>query len=101
MQPSLSEVQTMVAEIDTDGSGAVDFEEFLQVNMNGRGGGDGCIDPSGGLCWVQSSRCTCSRIGGCWLERVTVMQLLLSVSKTAVRVCWFAPAAARHASRTD
>lgn len=47
MQPSLSEVQTMVAEIDTDGSGAVDFEEFLQVNMNGRGGGRWVYRPLG------------------------------------------------------
>mmetsp|Transcript_1734 Transcript_1734/g.3604 ORF Transcript_1734/g.3604 Transcript_1734/m.3604 type:complete len:158 (-) Transcript_1734:213-686(-) len=31
MTPTLEEVKTMVAEIDTDGNGEVDFEEFLQV----------------------------------------------------------------------
>lgn len=29
--PSMAEVEAMVAEIDIDGSGEVDFEEFLQV----------------------------------------------------------------------
>ena len=31
LHPSMEEVEAMVAEIDTDGNGEVDFEEFLQV----------------------------------------------------------------------
>jgi hypothetical protein len=31
MRPCLDEVEKMIAEIDKDGSGTVDFEEFLQV----------------------------------------------------------------------
>ena len=35
MYPTQEEVEAMVDEIDTDGNGVVDFEEFLQV-MVGR-----------------------------------------------------------------
>ena len=31
MKPTKTEVEKMIAEIDTDGNGTVDFQEFLQV----------------------------------------------------------------------
>ena len=32
MRPRLEEVEKMIADIDKDGSGTVDFQEFLQVS---------------------------------------------------------------------
>lgn len=34
MKTGLDEVQQMISEIDTDSSGTVDFEEFLQVSTH-------------------------------------------------------------------
>ena len=33
MRPSLGEVEAMIKEIDIDGNGEVDFEEFIQVQI--------------------------------------------------------------------
>lgn len=41
-EPKKEEVKKMIADIDKDGSGTIDFDEFLQAGPAGGGGGTSC-----------------------------------------------------------